>query len=292
VKLSNNISIRIVRTSVLCLTLSLILLNSIFGCSGEKSKNGTRFANEKISSISNDSTLRIGISKHYTNYSEWLLLADKNIEYYNFYTMPYDSALKLLATCDGLMLSGGPDIEPSRFGKPWDTARCEIDYRRDTLEFALIDAARKLKMPILGICRGEQILNVYYGGSLIVDIPEDYKTSIQHKCKKSDTCFHDVVVIPGTLSQKIFGVNKGKINTNHHQSIDKVAKGFVISSKSPDGIVESIEWANEGNPPSGEPFIIAVQWHPERLEPNNPFSLNLARYFLMKAREFKGGKVK
>ncbi len=286
------ISVNIARAAAFCLPVVIFVFYTVYGCSGEK--NTSNRENQTIAQItaSADSKLIIGISKHYPNYSDWLLLADKNIVYYDFYTMPFDSAMALIGRCDGLLLSGGPDVEPSRFGKGWDTARCEIDFRRDTLEFALIDSARKLRMPILGICRGEQILNVYYGGSLIIDIPDDYKTTIQHKCKKSDTCFHDVEVIEGTLLQKLSGAKSGEINTNHHQAVDKLAKGFAVGSRSPDGIVESIEWAGGGAPPAGEPNIIAVQWHPERMNPKSPFSLSLAKCFLMWAKDYKNGKAK
>lgn len=289
--LRNKISGRIKRATALYILLMLVLFNYIFGCTNEKSSNQQKNSGKSTVSHASDSTLVIGISKHYENYSNWLLNADKNIIYLDFYTIPFDSAMKLIGKCDGLLISGGPDVEPARFGKRWDTARCEIDYRRDTLEFALIDSARKLKMPILGICRGEQLLNVYYGGTLIVDIPEDYKTTIHHKCKKSDTCFHEVDIAEGTLLYKIAGAKSGEINTNHHQAVEKLAKGFIAGAHSPDGIIEAIEWANGGAPPPGEPFILAVQWHPERMKPESPFSLNLAKYFLLKVKEYKTGKV-
>lgn len=287
-----NISIIVAKAAAFYLPMVIFVFYTIYGCSGDRNANTRK--NQAIAQISAnaDSSLIIGISKHYPNYSDWLLLADKNIVYFDFYTMPFDSAMALIGKCDGLLLSGGPDVEPSRFGKGWDTARCEIDFRRDTLEFALIDSARKLKMPILGICRGEQILNVYYGGSLIIDIPEDYKTSIQHKCRKSDTCFHDVEVIEGTFLHKITGIKSGEINSNHHQAVDRLAKGFAVGSRSTDGIVESIEWAGGGTPPPGEPNIIAVQWHPERMKPASPLSLTLAKHFLMWAMEYKKGKAK
>ncbi len=240
---------------------------------------------------SDTSRLRIAISKHYDNYSRWLLEADKDIVWFDMYTIPLDSALKIVGSCDGLLLTGGPDVEPGRYDKPGDTARCEIDHRRDTLEFALIDAARKLRMPVFGICRGEQLLNVYYGGTLIVDIPEDYKTEIQHKCKKPDTCFHDVAIEPGTLLESIVQVTKGVSNTNHHQCVKDIAKGFVVASRSSDGVIEAIEWAG-GEPPAGEPFVLAVQWHPERLDHGNPLSLLPAKYFIGKALEFKRGRLK
>ncbi len=107
--------------------------------------------------------------------------------------------LKILQDCDGLLLSGGPDLHPVYFGKQADSSRCDIDLVRDTLELALIKEAMSMNLPILGICRGEQILNVALGGSLIIDIPSDYQNAITHQTPNPDSCFHPVKVVEGTF---------------------------------------------------------------------------------------------
>ena len=280
---------------LLTLLIAMTFISGTLLSSCNKSEKGNELDNVKTANVKDskaapDTILRIAISKHYKNYSKWLKTADPDVQYYDLYTISLDEALEIIKKCDGLLLSGGPDVEPAIYGKPEDSARCEIDFRRDTLEFKLIEIARKLKMPILGICRGEQILNVEYGGTLIVDIPEDFGTDVKHRCKKSDTCFHDITVTQGSLLNEITGAEKGIVNTNHHQAVEKLADGFVASAYSEDGLLEAYEWKGKGQAPENEPFILAVQWHPERLDSDNPLSLPIAKYFLMKANEYKLNK--
>ncbi|RLD76233.1 MAG: hypothetical protein DRJ15_15710, partial [Bacteroidetes bacterium] len=142
--------------------------------------------------------LIIGISKalpeeYYGNYAKWINTADSGIVCVDLYHMPLDSALIMLDGCSGLLISGGPDVYPGRYGRAADTVKCgTIDYYRDTLEFALIGKAKELGMPILGICRGLQIFNVYHGGSLYADIPIDFDTSEVHRCKDTYNCNHEL----------------------------------------------------------------------------------------------------
>ncbi len=231
--------------------------------------------------------LKIALSKGgarpgYERYSEWLKSFDKSIESVDLYEASPSEAKKILNECSALVLTGGPDVAPGRYGRASDSSRCEIDYRRDSLEFALIREALKKKMPILAICRGEQILNVAMGGSLIVDIPEDYDTIITHRCPDPNACFHKVKILPHTELAKITGVEIGLVNSNHHQAVDKLADVFVPAAYAPDGIIEAYEWKN----PSDKSFLIAVQWHPERLDSNNLLSKPLALEFLKQAKKF------
>ncbi len=129
-------------------------------------------------------------AEHYGNYGKWLKIADPTIEWVDLYHISLDSALMTLDQCSGLLISGGPDVYPGRYGQADDTVRCgSIDYRRDTLEFILINKALAMGLPILGICRGEQIMNVVMGGSLYVDIPTDFDSVVLHRCKDEDSCF-------------------------------------------------------------------------------------------------------
>lgn len=238
--------------------------------------------------VSCQKSIKIGISKgvgseHYEQYAKWLESVDSDIEVIDLYNVDIEIAMNLLKECNGLLLSGGPDVEPGYYGKGYDTLRCEIDHRRDTLEFKLIELAREMRLPILAICRGEQILNVAFGGTLIVDIPEDFGTDIAHRCEDKNNCFHSVELLPGSLINKLTGVNNGMVNSNHHQAVEVIADDFVVTAMSQDGLIEAYEWKN----PVGKPFLIAVQWHPERMEADSPLSKPLAKGFLDAVKQHK-----
>lgn len=221
----------------------------------------------------------------YEKYEEWLNKID-DVNCIDLYDLKLNEALEELDGCDGLLLTGGPDVHPDRYGKGWDTLRCEIDRRRDTLEFMLIKKALEKKIPILGICRGEQILNVALGGTLIVDIPHDYDTLVVHRCGNPDTCFHEVKVLDGSLLQKLTGTSIAMVNSNHHQAVDKIAGELIVTARSRDGLIEAYEWEK----PEGRPFLLAVQWHPEKLEITNPMSMPIGKYFIEQAIQYKKRK--
>jgi len=229
--------------------------------------------------------IKIAISKAkgsdgYLQYKKWVNLLAPEVECVDMYFTTLDSALMLFDKCSGLIVSGGPDVFPGRYNKINDTARCGIiDFRRDTLEIKLIQEALKRKMPVLGVCRGEQIFNVALGGSLIIDIPTDFDTIVAHRCENWENCFHSVEITKGSLLEEICQTNSGMVNTNHHQAVDVLAKDLRISAKSTDGLIEAIEWKN----PEGKSFFIAVQWHPERMDTSNVLSWNIGKRFIKEA---------
>jgi len=239
-------------------------------------------------SISDNEKTVIAISKakpadHYGNYGKWLKTADPEIEWVDMYHISLDSALVLMDKCSGLLVSGGPDVYPGRYGQAEDTVRCgKIDYRRDTLEFALIEKAMSMEIPILGICRGEQILNVYMGGSLYIDIPSDYDTSISHRCPDFDTCFHLVRIKPGSLLNKICNINSCLVNSSHHQAVNRLAEGFEVIARDEEGMTEAIAWSA----PENHPFLLGVQWHPEQMDTTTALSVPIAKEFIKHAREY------
>lgn len=237
-------------------------------------------------SCSDNNKVKIALSKgigsaNYELYASWLNKIDGEVEIINLYDLSVEDALKELESCNGLVLTGGPDVHPRYYGKDFDTARCKIDLYRDSLEFALIKKAEQMKLPVLAICRGLQIINVAYGGSLIVDIPEDTESEIPHQIVDSDV-YHNVSVVEGTLlhsiSESLFGV----VNSNHHQAIDRIADVFVVNAVSPDGIIEGIEYKDKD-----KPFFIGVQWHPERMETDNRLSEYIGIAFLNEVRKKK-----
>ncbi len=228
----------------------------------------------------------IGISKalpaeYYGHYAKWVNTADSNIICLDLYHMPLDSALWLLDKCSGLIVSGGPDVYPGRYGQDGDTVKCGgIDYYRDTLEFALIGKAIDMEMPILGICRGLQIFNVFHGGSLYPDIPTDFDSSVMHRCEDPAACLHEIRVMKESGLYKTAGIGSGTVNSNHHQGIRRIADGIVPVARSFDGLIEAIEYENADE----MPFFLGVQWHPERMDPQNPLSLPIAMYFVQEAK--------
>ena len=222
-------------------------------------------------------------SKGYLQYGKWLNKLDSNIQYFDLYHIPMDSALHILTHCDGLLLSGGPDVNPARYNQAYDTVLCEtIDYRRDSLEYALINYALEQKMPILGICRGEQILNVYMGGSLIPDIPTAKPNNVGHRFNNIDSSLHAITLMDTNFLFHISNNTTGIVNSSHHQAVDRLAKNLVVLARTNDSIVESIGWKN----PAGKSFLLAVQWHPEWLKIENPFSGNIGNRFIRETQKF------
>ncbi len=227
--------------------------------------------------------IAISKTKPESDYVQWLKRANPEVQYINMYELPFDSIEPVLSRCGGLLLTGGSDIVPAIYGKGKEVKKCEdFDVKRDSLELKLIRTAIKKRMPVLGICRGEQILNVANGGSLFTDIPTDIGKTVSHR---NDTmAHHHVTLVEGSLINKICGVKEGMANSAHHQCVDKIAPNFVVTAKSDDGVVEAYELKD----PKSYPFMLAVQWHPEKLPKSNPLSTPLAAYFINKALQFIG----
>ncbi len=224
------------------------------------------------------------VSKDYDNrFEEWLPMAGRPCLTVNMYQASADSTDYYLSMADGIIISGGPDINPEWFGKAYETERCEnIDNRRDSLELRMIRYAMDHNLPLLGICRGHQILNVANKGSLIIDIPTDYDTSITHRGGGG----HMVRIAEGSMLSEMILPDSGFVNSSHHQAVDQLAPGFRASAFAPDGIVEAIEPVDQ----KGHPFILGVQWHPETLardSANHLFSLPILLRFMEKARSVK-----
>jgi putative glutamine amidotransferase len=235
-----------------------------------------------------ETPLKIALSKgypakYYQNYYDWIKSADSTILVTEMYNHTLEEALSNLENCDALIVTGGADVYPGNYGKEKDTSRCgQFDFKRDTLEFALIKKALELNMPIFGICRGEQILNIALGGSLFIDIPTDYDTTIKHRIHDWQNCYHAVCVEPGTKFAQVTNVNKGNVTSNHHQAIDRLAKDLRAAARSTDGLIEAVEWKE----PKGKSFLMAVQWHPERMNKDNPLSWNLLEFLIDEAKRF------
>lgn len=164
-----------------------------------------------------------------------------------------------LKRVDALILSGGHDINPLNYNhQPRENLGQTFD-ERDKFDMKLIEYALEKHIPILGICRGLQILNVFFGGSLYQDLSYDKKIYIKHNQEYNPKSLsHTVELTKGTKLYDIFNKDKINVNSFHHQTIDKLADGLLVSAVSPDGVIEAIEH-KEYN------FVLGVQWHPEML---------------------------
>lgn len=180
----------------------------------------------------------------------------------------------LLSQCDGLVLTGGDDIDPSLYGeaKLNDTV-CPAP-ERDLREPRLCAMAMERQMPILGICRGLQIMNVYFGGTLYQDIPTQLETTLTHQMERSfDGVAHDCVLVPGSPLHSMAGCDCIGVNSFHHQAIKDLAPGLAVMGKASDGIVEAV-WKPDYR------FLWAVQWHPETLWPMEATSQKIWEAFI------------
>jgi len=171
------------------------------------------------------------------------------------------SPAELIAGLDGLLLSGGPDVAPRRFAEEPDTNLGPVDEARDELELRLLAEARRRDLPVLAICRGEQVLNVGFGGRLLQHIGEDHRAYLEPDPRAGESRWHDVVVEPGSRLAGLIGVGTLQTNSRHHQAVpvDGVGEGLVVNALATDGTVEGVE------APSHR-WMVGVQWHPEREE--------------------------
>lgn len=165
----------------------------------------------------------------------------------------------LLSQCDGLVLTGGDDIDPTLYGEQILNDTVKPAPERDAGEPRLLRMAEEKDLPILGICRGAQIMNVYFGGTLYQDIPAQLSTSVKHSMEKPyhRTC-HDCLVTPGSPLAAWTGKEVIQVNSHHHQAVKAVAPGLEAMGSCSDGVVEAI-WKPDAK------FICAVQWHPEKI---------------------------
>lgn len=177
--------------------------------------------------------------------------------------------------CEALVMAGGGDIHPKFYGREEDAGLAkEVSVARDLFEFDIIREAMERGLPTLGICRGAQILNVAMGGTLLPDIEAAGHPS--HRRGDEGERVHGVTVAAGSLLRNIVEKEKGEVNTSHHQAAEKVGRGLRVAAVSDDGIVEAMEWEE----PWEKPFLLLVQWHPERMgDTDSPFSRQIIQRF-------------
>jgi len=195
-------------------------------------------------------------------YADWMTSFSADIEIIRLgYQLGNFEAVE---RCQGLVFTGGEDVHPQHYGRLDYLDYCvpsDFDIQRDTFELRLLHYVAKHPLPVLGICRGLQLINVYYGGTLIPDLPTWGKFN-HAKLSNGDARDHVVRVDTYSLLFRMVQSEQGIINSLHHQSADRLGTGLVASAVSQDGVVEAIEWKE----PVGKPFLCLVQWHPERMK--------------------------
>lgn len=195
-----------------------------------------------------------------------------------------DNLDELVKLADGILFSGGEDVHPSYFNEEViaDMTVCE---RRDKFEMRLAERVLPLNMPLLGICRGMQLLNIAAGGNIYQDIAMLYRTELEHRnpdSGKSDI-IHQVRLLEGTRLSSYYGSGVKGVNSFHHQAVKDLAPAFEAAAYSEDGLLEAYEIREDR-------FLIGVQWHPEMLFEKYPVELELFKGFVESAREYKARK--
>lgn len=164
----------------------------------------------------------------------------------------------VIARIDGLLLTGGPDLDPAIYGAPTSPDTEETMPARDAPELVLARRAHELGLPVLGICRGMQVINVAFGGSLLQHVPAEVGHE-EHRRRLGSFSGneHDVSLAPSSEIASVEGRERISVHSHHHQAVEVVGKGLRITGVAPDGVAEALEGADGG------PYVLGVQWHPE-----------------------------
>ncbi|OGL11073.1 MAG: hypothetical protein A3I17_00415 [Candidatus Rokubacteria bacterium RIFCSPLOWO2_02_FULL_72_37] len=190
-----------------------------------------------------------------------------------------DARDALWARLDGLVLTGGGDVDPRHFGEPRHPAVAEVSEARDALELELTRRALAQGFPLLAICRGIQVLNVALGGSLHQDIPSEPGSPLAHsQTERRHQPTHHVKVREGSRLAAILGTHEVDVNSFHHQALARLGRGLAAVAWAPDGIVEGVE-----ETAGGDRFVVGVQWHPEDLVEHDPAARRLFAAFVTAA---------
>jgi putative glutamine amidotransferase len=202
-----------------------------------------------------------GRGEKHLNYVRWLKDRDPGIEVIKLGVGVDRDAI---TRCEGLVLSGGVDIHPEFYGGSKDYVKAPEKFRkdRDLFERSVFDYALEHRLPVLGVCRGLQLMNVLCGGTLIQDLGEQGDRT--HEAVGDIDMRHGVRIGRDSLLYGIAGEDRGEINSAHHQAIGVVGEGLSVNCRADDGTIEGIEWKDR----EGKSFMLGVQWHPERMYVN------------------------
>lgn len=187
-----------------------------------------------------------------------------------------------LSLYDGLILPGGPDTAPYFYGEEPSWKIGPINEKRDRFESEILRAAVSAGKPVLGICRGMQLINIFFGGNVYQDLSGFSSASILHTQKAPGDCpTHHITTKPGSLLEKLLG-NSAFVNSRHHQAIRGLGAGLTVTAKAPDEVIEGIESENG--------LLLGVQWHPENLTETDPKQLEIFRWLVKTAEQQSEGR--
>jgi len=218
-------------------------------------------------------TFSKGVSLHYlqSSYCQWVIAGGGAPVILPILEDP-ELAPALISQLDGLIISGGVDVDPDFYKEP-NTHSLGVDAVRDRFEIALVHAARREAHAVLGICRGIQILNIAFGGTLYQDISTMIDGSLQHNdWEGGKDAYHTILFTRASPLLDLFGREEIQVNSSHHQSIRDVGKGLEAIAASRDGVIEAVTCP-------ADRFTFGVQWHPERML-NDSKQVELARWFV------------
>jgi putative glutamine amidotransferase len=180
---------------------------------------------------------------------------------------------------DGVILSGSPsDVDPKHYDQPRDPSVTNVAAQLDATCFALLEHAERAGTPVLGICYGMQVINVHRGGTLIQHIPGSVPSALQHQDRGGR---HDVELIPGTRLAVWAGEYTQRVNSTHHQAVEQLGRDLTTSARASDGVIEAMECTHPDR------FLLAVQWHPERIWREHQLSARLFGELFQAAMEFQ-----
>lgn len=188
---------------------------------------------------------------------------------------------------DGILFAGGEDVDPQLYGEQIKYDSVKVNRARDDFEMALLDHGIKSNLPILGICRGIQMINVRFGGTLHQDLKSDTNLELNHKQQgsRSEPTHSVTVTEPDSLLHSFF-TGMRRVNSLHHQAINRLGRGLKVAAHSEDGLVEAVELAGE------YPFFLAVQWHPEEMFGEYAEQRKIFEQFVAQCRERAGKWVR
>jgi len=233
--------------------------------------------------------IKIGLTfteTRWENYPNWVKGNDDSIEIVELHWEKHnlDEVWDIVEDCDGIVLTGGVDIHP-RF---YDNERLEFpngdgvfNEERDEFEMHVFETALNFNLPVLGICRGLQLVNVALGGDLIQDLEESGKKNHRRMNNVDDE--HIISISENSLLNQIIQNTSGNINGAHHQAIGRLSDELMATAVSPDGVIETVEWKEK----TDEPWMLCVQWHPERMKESEPLSKNVREKFLEEVKRTK-----
>lgn len=196
-----------------------------------------------------------------------------------------DNIDELIGIADGILFSGGEDVHPGYFNEGIMVDNLVISERRDKFEMKLAEKVLPLDIPLLGICRGMQLLNIAAGGSIYQDIGKQYETGIRHSNPQSSKAdiIHKVKFEERTKLHDLYGKPLMEVNSFHHQAVKELAPVFKASAYSEDGLLEAYEL-------EGDRFLLGLQWHPEMLFEKYPEELVIFKSFVENARKYRAHK--